>query len=65
MDEAALHAMLYKRVVPPSRAPRPDFAYLHAELRRRGVTRLLLWEEYKSAHPDGWQYSVFCEQYRR
>jgi transposase len=25
----------------------------------------LLWEEYKSAHPDGWQYSVFCEQYRR
>jgi len=65
MDEAALHAMLYKRVVALSRAPRPDFAYLHAELRRRGVTRLLLWEEYKSAHPDGWQYSVFCEQYRR
>jgi len=65
MDEAALHAMLYKRVVPLSRTPRPDFAYLHAELRRRGVTRLLLWEEYKSAHPDGWQYSVFCEQYRR
>ena len=64
MDEAALHAMLYKRVVPLSRAPRPDFAYLHAELRRRGVTRLLLWEEYKSAHPDGWQYSVFCEQSR-
>ena len=35
------------------------------ELRRRGVTRLLLWEEYKAAHPDGWQYSVFCDQYRR
>ena len=65
IDEAALHAMLYKRVVPLSRTPRPDFAYLHAELRRRGVTRLLLWEEYKSTHPDGWQYSVFCEQYRR
>ena len=45
--------------------PRPDFANLHTELRRRGVTRLLLWEEYKSAHPDGWQYSVFCDQYRR
>jgi hypothetical protein len=41
MDEAALHATLYKRVVPRSRAPRPDFAYLHAALRRRGVTRLL------------------------
>jgi len=51
--------------VPLSRTQRPDFAYLHTELRRRSVTRLLLWEEYKSAHPDGWQYSVFCEQYRR
>jgi transposase len=65
LDEAALHARLYRRAVPLSRTPRPDFAYLHAELRRRGVTRLLLWEEYKSAHPDGWQYSVFCDQYRR
>ena len=65
MEEAALHELLYKRVVPLSRAPRPDFAYLHAELRRRGVTRVLLWQEYKSTHPDGWQYSVFCEQYRR
>ena len=24
-----------------------------------------LWEEYKAAHPQGWQYSVFCDQYRR
>jgi transposase len=65
LDEAALHARMYRRAVPLSRTPRPDFAYLHAELRRRGVTRLLLWEEYKNAHPDGWQYSVFCDQYRR
>jgi hypothetical protein len=28
MDDAALHAMLYQRVVPLSRAPWPDFAYL-------------------------------------
>jgi hypothetical protein len=45
MDEAALHAMLYKRVLPLSRTPRPDFAHLHAELHRRGVTRLLPREE--------------------
>lgn len=38
---------------------------MHAELARPGVTRLLLWQEYKAAYPDGWQYSVFCEQYRR
>ena len=53
LDEAALHAKMYRRSVPLSRTPRPDFAYLHAELRRRGVTRLLLWEEYKATHPDG------------
>ena len=65
LDEPALHAQLYRRAVPLSRTPRPDFAELHRELGRRGVTRLLLWEEYKTAHPDGWQYSVFCDQYRR
>jgi transposase len=63
--ESALQVRLYRRAVPLSRTPRPDFAQLHRELRRRGVTRLLLWEEYKAAHPDGWQYSVFCDQYRR
>lgn len=65
LDEAALQARLYRRKVPLSRRPLPDFSYVHAELRRPGVTRWLLWQEYKAAHPDGWQYSVFCEQYRR
>jgi transposase len=65
LDETALHAQLYPQAVPVSVTPRPDFPYLHAELRRRGVTRMLLWEEYKAAHPQGWQYSVFCDQYRR
>ena len=41
MDEAALQEQMYRRVVPLSQTPRPDFAYLHAELRRRGATRLL------------------------
>jgi hypothetical protein len=45
--------------------PQPDFARIHAELKRAGVTRLLLWQEYKAERPDGWQYSVFCDQYRR
>ena len=37
---------------------------VHRELRRKGVTLALLWEEYKAAHPDGLQYSWFCERYR-
>jgi hypothetical protein len=32
---------------------------------RPGVTRMLLWQEYKNAEPLGWQYSVFCDQYTR
>ena len=31
-----------------------------AELKRTGVTRKLLWQEYKKATPDGYQYSQFC-----
>ena len=60
-DEAQLQARLYRREVPLTRSPLPDFAKLAAELKRPGVTRLLLWQEYKAAHPDGWQYSVFCD----
>jgi transposase len=64
-DEQALHERLYRRPIPASIRPQPDFSRIHQELSRRGVTRLLLWEEYKAAQPEGWQYSVFCEQYRR
>ncbi len=43
----------------------PDWHYVHKELRRPGVTLLLLWLEYKEAHPDdGYSYSQFCVHYR-
>src|SRR3546814_4293101 len=42
----------------------PDWAWVHAELRRPGVTLALLWQEYRLAHPQGFQYSWFCEHYR-
>jgi transposase len=45
LDESALQERLYRRSVPLSSRPEPDFAHLHAELARRGVTRLLLWQE--------------------
>jgi transposase len=65
LDEVQLHERLYQREVPLSRVPQADFAALHVELSRPGVTRMLLWQEYKAAHRDGWQYSAFCDQYRR
>lgn len=43
--------------------PQPDWTHVHAELRRRGVTLMLLWEEYRAEHPDGYGYSRFCSLY--
>ena len=66
MSDAALEARLYPP--PPSVAkeqrPRPDWATIHRELKRPGVTLQLLWGEHRTAHPDGYGYSRFCELYR-
>ena len=44
----------------------PDWASVHRQMRRKGVTLSLLWEEYRDRHPDdGYGYSRFCELYRR
>ena len=58
------------RLYPPptagagDRRPRPNWAVVHRELRRPGVTLQLLWEEHRAVHPDGYGYSRFCELYR-
>lgn len=66
MDETTLEAKLYPTNPDPTRKrPEPDMRYIHQELRRKGVTLQLLWEEYKRQHPDGLQYSQFCEHYRQ
>jgi transposase len=43
--------------------PLPDWASVHRELRRKGVTLQLLWQEYRQTHPEGYGYSRFCELY--
>jgi len=45
--------------------PQPDWSHIHRQLRRKSVTLMLLWEEYRSVHPDGYGYSQFCERYRQ
>jgi transposase len=62
--EAVLEARLYPPVVALSERPLPDWAAIHIELKRKGVTLLLVWEEYRSVHPDGYSRSRFCELYR-
>ena len=46
----------------PSRAA-IDWPKVQAELKRRGVTLLLLWQEYRAECPDGYGYSRYCDLY--
>ena len=66
LKDEALEARLYP---PPTaaakdRRPQPDWAAVYRELRRPGVTLLLLWEEHRAANPDGYGYSRYCELFR-
>ena len=46
------------------RRPEPNWAELALELRKPGVTLLILWEEYRAIHPGGYGYSRFCDLFR-
>jgi transposase len=63
IDDSELEARLYPSIAATSR-PLPDFAKLHAERRRPGVTLELLHLEYLEQYPNGYRYTQFCERYR-
>jgi transposase len=65
MTDAELEGLFYGRPHRGKGCVIPDFAYVHCELSRVGVTLLLLWEEYREQHPNGYGYSRFCELYGR
>jgi transposase len=46
------------------RRAEPDWAALACELKRPGVNLMVLWEEYREAHPEGYGYSRFCDLFR-
>ncbi len=64
LDDATLDARLHpQRYVYPEFAV-PDFVHIHRELRRKGVTLQLLWEEYRAqARGIPYSRSRFCERY--
>ena len=65
LDDTALERKLFAPAGynPPRSKPLPDWGRVHAELRRRGVTLALLWQEYRASEPDGYGYSRFCDLY--
>lgn len=66
LDDAAIEALLFPSETPKlTNRPLPVMAELRKELQSKGVTLMLLWQEYKERCPEGYQYSQFCEHYRR
>jgi transposase len=65
-DEELLEKHLYEAPKLAKQRPQPDCNYLHQELRKKGVTLNLLWEEYRQDHPnDGYGLTQFCDIYRQ
>ena len=67
MDDTQLEQLLYPALLPliGGSRPVPDYDYIHTEMRKKGVTLSLLWQEYKEQDPHGYQYSQFCHRYRQ
>jgi transposase len=67
MDDITLKRFLRAGELSPQKRvyPEPDWNHIHSELKRKSVTLQLLWQEYKSVYPDGYQPTQFYEYYRR
>jgi len=65
-NEQQLSSALLPRAATSQPFVEPDWGRIHRELDRKGMTLMLLWQEYVAAHPDGrtWRYTQFCEHYK-
>jgi len=70
LAEADLDERLFptERIPSAIKRPPPDCEHIYDELRtyrKFNLTLSQLWLEYKEKHPDGYQYTQFCEHYWR
>ena len=67
-----MEVLALQRLLQPARLPvdtgfvTPNFAMIHVEMRRKGMTMQLLWEEYVAGHEGqkAYHYTRFCTLYR-
>ena len=66
LDDGGLERRLYQQALARTSAYiEPDYAQVHQELKRKGVTLTLLWEEYRaSVGVAAFQYTAFCTRYK-
>ena len=68
MDDTQLASLFYPRsdTKPARRREVPDWATAHQELKRKGMTKQLLWQEYTERYPNRcYSYSQYCDRYRQ
>lgn len=65
LGEVELERLLYPASVREPSRQEPDPVWIHTERQRsKSVTLELLHLEYLERHPDGYQYTAFCDRYR-
>ncbi|MDD4886534.1 MAG: hypothetical protein PHO64_06370 [Thiomonas sp.] len=65
LDDAELESRLYRPAAPrASHQLATDFGLIHQELKRPGVTLVLLWEEYATGNALAYKYTSLCVKYR-
>jgi transposase len=64
LSDKQLISLLYPPAQNRDTFPEPDMENVFYEMKKKGVTLMLLWEEYKEASPEGIMYTQFCERYR-
>ena len=65
LSEAEILTRLNLMPTNQKRLPEPDWAAIHQEMMKKGVTLALLWLDFKQEHPEGVTYSPFCAGYRK
>jgi transposase len=67
VTDDVLEGRLFAHAGAPSgqrRRVEPNWAELARDMKRPGVNMMVLWEEYREEHPDGYGYSRFCDLLR-
>ncbi len=62
-SEDEIMAKLFQDKKPNPKMLMPDVNYIHKQLKMKGVTLQLLWEEYKEQNPSGYSRTQFCYYY--
>jgi len=64
LSDKELMSLLYPPALKPPTLPEPDMEYVFYEMKKKAVTLMILWEEYKETYPHGLMYTQFCSRYR-